>query len=391
MSALFTVWRKEVTENLRDRRTVINSLLMGPVLGPVLFVGMMSLMMTRELDRADAPLKLPVVGAEHAPKLVGFLKQQSVEVLPAPADPEAAVKAQEHDVVLRIPAEFDAQWRAGEPAVVELVYDASQRDANRPRERARTLLENYGRQVSALRLLARGLHPSLSTPVAVLERDQSSAASRAGLIMAFMPYVLMLGAFIGGMYLAIDTTAGERERRSLEPLLATPNPPSAIMLGKLGATCTFALASLVLTLVAFALLVPALPLDRMGFRLDFGMLTALKVLLLCVPVVLFASALQTLIAAFAKSYREAQSYLQLLMFLPMLPSILVLILPLKIETWMMATPLLAQNLAINKLVRGETLPPLHFALAIGVMLVLALIATAISAQVYKREQLAASA
>jgi len=390
MSAMVTVFLKEVRENLRDRKTVFNSLLMGPIMGPLLFVVMMSVILNRELDRAEQPLKLPVIGAEQAPNLVGFLRQQGVQVLPPPADAEAAVKAQEFDVVLRIPAEFPQAWAKGESAPVELVYDASQRDANRPRERAKDLIEAYGRQVSALRLLARGVHPLVTRPVAVVERDQSSAAARAGQIMAFLPYVLMIGAFIGGMYLAIDTTAGERERRSLEPLLATPNSASSIMLGKLSATTSFALASLVLTLIAFALLVPRLPLDKLGFQLDFGLVTALKVLLLCAPVVLFASALQTLVAAYAKSFREAQSYLQLILFVPMIPSIAVMIVPLKTELWMMATPLLAQNLAINKLVRGEAVPTLHFALAIGVMLVLALVITAITAQVYKREQLAAS-
>ena len=232
------------------------------------------------------------------------------------------------------------------------------------------------------------MHPVLASPVVVVERDQSTALSRAGLVLAFLPYTMMFGAFIGGMYLAIDTTAGERERRSLEPLLATPNAPSRIMLGKLAATSTFAMTSLILTLIAFAVLFPRLPLDKLGFEIDFSLPIVARILAVCVPVVLLASALQTLIAAFAKSYREAQSYLQFLLFLPMLPSLLVMIVPLKAETWMMATPLLSQNLVINKLVRGETVLPMHFALCIATTLALALIATVAAARVYNREQLA---
>ena len=102
MSTILTVYLKECLENLRDRRTLINSMLMGPLIGPVLIMAMMSVMLTRELDRAEQPLKLPVAGQENAPNLISFLRQHAVEVLPAPADPEAAVKAQEHDVVLRI-------------------------------------------------------------------------------------------------------------------------------------------------------------------------------------------------------------------------------------------------------------------------------------------------
>ena len=390
MSTILTVFFKEVVENLRDRRTLINSLVMGPLLGPVLVTVMMSTMLTRELDRAEQPLKLPVAGQENAPNLVTFLRQHGVQVQPAPDDPEAAVKAQEQDVVLRIPKDYGEQWRKGEPAPVELVYDQSQRDARSPRDRTKDLLSEYNREVGLLRLLARGVHPVLASPVVVVERDQSTPVSRAGIVLAFMPYFMMFGAFLGGMYLAIDTTAGERERRSLEPLLATPNPPSRIMLGKLAATATFAMVSLVLNITAFSVLFRRLPLDKLGFEIDLGLPVVGRILAVCIPVVLLASALQTLVAAFAKSYREAQSYLQILLFVPMLPSLLVMVMPIKAETWMMATPLLSQNLVINKLVRGETILPMHFALCIATTLVLAVIATIVTARVYHREQLAVS-
>jgi len=390
MSTILTVFLKEVVENLRDRRTLINSLVMGPLIGPILITAMMSVMLTRELDRAEQPLKLPVAGQENAPNLVTFLRQHGVQVQPAPEDPEAAIKAQAHDVVLRIPKDYGEQWRKGEPAPVELIYDQSQRDARGPRDRTKDLLQEYNREVGLLRLLARGVHPVLASPVVVVDRDQSTPVSRAGIVLAFMPYFMMFGAFLGGMYLAIDTTAGERERRSLEPLLATPNPPSQIMLGKLAATSTFALVSLVLNITAFSVMFRRLPLDKLGFEIDLGLPIVGQILAVCIPVVLLASALQTLVAAFAKSYREAQSYLQILLFVPMLPSLLVMVMPIKAETWMMATPLLSQNLVINKLVRGETILPMHFWLCIATTLALALIATAITARVYQREQLAVS-
>lgn len=391
MSAVFTVFLKEVVENLRDRRTVTSSLLMGPLLGPIIFVALMSLVLGRELERAEKPLTLPVAGAKSAPNLVGYLERHGVKIEEAPANPEKAVADQDKDVVLRIPDDYAAAWRKGEPAPIEIVYDASQRDSSGPVGRVKRTLEAYGREVAALRLLSRGIHPGVSYPLAIVERDQSTPQSRAGLLLAFLPYIMMIGTFIGGMYLAIDTTAGERERRSLEPLLATPNTAAQIMFGKLGATCAFALASLILTLIAFGFGVPRLPLDQLGFRLDFGVLTAAKILLLCAPIVLFASALQTVIAAFARSYREAQSYLQLLLFVPMIPSLLLMVLPVKIQTWMMAVPLLSQNLLINKLVRGEEVPVSHTALAISTALVLGIITTAIAAKLYSREQLAVSA
>jgi sodium transport system permease protein len=391
MNAIGRVFRKEAIENLRDRRTVINALIMGPLLGPVLLVGLLSMELRREIQRAEKPLDLPVVGAEHAPTLVAFLGGRNIEVGPAPSDPEKAVRDQDEEVILRIEEEFGSAWQAGDPAPVEIIFDASRRDSQGPVGRVRDALETYDRQVGALRLLARGLSPSIVRPIAVVERDQSTAASRSGLFLGFLPYMLIIGAFVGGMYLAIDTTAGERERQSLEPLLANPVPRWQIMAGKLAATSAFATASLVLTLVAFAALMPLLPIARLGIRLSFGLRTCLLALLITLPLVILASAVQTILAAYARTYREAQSYLGILILVPMIPSVLLMVIPVKQQVWMMAVPLLSQHLLLMKLVRGETLMPAECALAIATGLLLAAIASWIAARLYRRESLAVSA
>src|SRR3569623_3751059 len=130
------------------------------------------------------------------------------------------IRGQDSDFVLRIPAIFGEAWSHGEPAQVELLYDASQRETGSSVERLRNVLENYGRQTGALRLLARGLSPSVANPLVVADRDQSTPQSRSALLFGMLPYFLILSSFMGGMYLAIDTTAGERERQSLDPLFA---------------------------------------------------------------------------------------------------------------------------------------------------------------------------
>src|SRR5215470_2618370 len=240
MKATATVFLKEVRENLRDRRTVINTLLTGPLFAPLIFVLLINTLVTRELEKAEKPLPLPVVGAENAPNLIEALKQQRVEIKPGPADPELAVREQDADVVLRIAPEFAASWNKGEPAQVEIVYDESQRDASSAVARLRGMLEQYDRRTGALRMVARGLSPSVTNAVVVAERDQSTAQSRASHLFAMLPYFFILGGFIGGMALAIDTTAGERERQSLEPLLVNPVSRAKILVGKLAATSTFA-------------------------------------------------------------------------------------------------------------------------------------------------------
>src|SRR4051812_6820601 len=218
MNAFLVVFLKEVRENLRDRRTVFNTLLTGPLFAPLVFVLLINTIVTQELEKAEKPLPLPVVGAQYAPNLISALKQQNVDVQPAPADAERAVREQDADVVLRIGADFATYWGKGEPAQIEIIYDASQRFASTQAGRLRALLEQYSERTGALRLLARGLSPSVLKPLSLAERDQSTPQSRASQLFSMLPYFFILGGFIGGMALAIDTTSGERERQSLEPL-----------------------------------------------------------------------------------------------------------------------------------------------------------------------------
>ena len=192
------------------------------------------------------------------------------------------------------------------------------------------------------------------------------------------------------MHLAIDSTAGERERQSLEPLLATPVARTAIMSGKLGATVVFALVSLALTLVAFKLSSMFFGGGKMGLRIELSMLTTLKLFLVILPVVLFGSALLTLLAAFAKSYREAQSYLSIMMLLPMIPSLILMVAPVKTKLWMLSVPFLGQNQMIMKILRAEPVSMTEWGVCLGAGLALAALLWAITAGLYRREQLAIS-
>ena len=217
---------------------MINTLLTGPLFAPLMFVLIINTAITRELDKADKPLPVPVIGAEHAPNLIAALKQSGVEIKDAPADPERAVREQDADLVLRIPADYAdglAQGRAGAGRADLRPLADTMRKA---RWRAcAALLDGYAQRNGALRLLARGIDAERAMrPLVVADRDQSTAQARSGTLFGMLPYFFILGVFIGGMALAIDTTAGERERQSLEPLLVNPVRAGRILLGKLGAT-----------------------------------------------------------------------------------------------------------------------------------------------------------
>ena len=388
--AFLTVFLKEVRENLRDRRTLTSAFLTGPLLTPLLFVMLISFTVNRELDKAEQPLKVPVIGAQYAPNLVGALKAGGVLPQPALANPEQAVRDQRADLVLRISPDYAKAWRKGEPVQVEVIYDSSQRDSSTPVERVAKLVEGYSRQQGAMRLVARGLSPALASPVIVAKRDQATAQSRAVLMFNMLPYLFVLTIFIGGMYLAIDLTAGERERQSLEPLFANPVPRWKVFLGKLAAICAFSTASLVICLIAFSVVGGFIPTEKLGMEVKLGPSFALHVLLLQLPLIVLLGALQSLVAAFAKSYREAQTYLSLLMMVPILPSIFLMVMPLKPQDWMYAVPLLGQHLGIIDLVRGDSVGAVPLALCLAGTSLAALVAALVTMQLYRSERLAIS-
>jgi len=389
--AFLTVFLKEVKENLRDRRTLMSAFLTGPLLGPLLFVMLINVTLNRELEKAEKPLPVPVIGAEFAPNLLDALKAGGVVPGAAVADPEQTVRKQDADVVLRIAADYGKAWRKGEPVQVELFYDSSQRDANTSVERMTRLVEGYARQQGAMRLVARGMSPSTAWPLQVARRDQATPQSRAVLMFAMLPYFFVITIFMGGMYLAIDLTAGERERQSLEPLFANPVPRWKILCGKLAAICAFSAASLLITLLAFAVVGQFIPAEKIGMELDLGLHFATYVSLLMLPLVLLLAVLQSMVAAFAKSYREAQTYISLLMLVPIIPSLLLSFMPIKAQAWMYAVPLLGQNLGIMQLLRGDGVTGEQLGLCLAGSLAAALLAVLATVQLYRSEKLAISA
>ena len=387
MKGLLTVYKKEVRENLRDRRSLFNSVLLGPILFPILFIGLSYFAVSKQQEKAEKVLEVPVVGAQYAPNLINFLEQQGVIIKEAPEDPEASVKRQDETVIIRIPENFPDQWKEGKPAVVEVISDPSRRETDMASRRVSRLLMAYGAQIGQLRLQLRGVSPSIQTAIMVKDVDLSTPQSRGMLVMMMLPYVLMITAFTGGMHLAVDTTAGEKERKSLEPLLITPVPRWQIMLGKMCATATYAFASLALTLISFRFAFPLLPTGAFGVDLSMSATAIAGILLAVTPVVILAAAMLTTLAALAKSLREAQSYMGLVFMIPMIPSIIFMVNPVTPQTWMMSIPMFSQNLLIGEFVRGEPVSTLWLAMSIGGTLLIGLVFAAIAATLFNRPRI----
>ena len=385
MRAAWVVFVKESLDNLRDRRAVMSSLLMGPILGPAVFAIAMTAILTITADQLEKPLELPIIGAEHAPNFVAWLEQRDVVVLEPAADPEQAVRDGDHHVVLVIPPAFEEQFIAGTPAAVRLMVDRANRKAQANISRTRALVNGYGEMIGRLRLIARGVSPAVVNAVAIETDDLASPEARASLILGMLPYLIVISMLMGGFYLAIDTTAGERERGSLEALLTAPLTRGALIGGKLAATFAFSVLALALALVAFWVVIPLVPLDRVGMIINFTPDMAFRIFLVNLPFALFGAALLTVVAAFTRSFKEAQTWLSVMMFVPMIPTFVIFILPFQTATWMMLVPSLSQGALVNQVIRGESLEWLHVVLSSSTTLVYGLALGALAARLYRRE------
>lgn len=387
---VLTVMRKELLDLSRDRRTLALALLLSPLLMPALILGMGTLAEKRASTQIDKTLEVPTVGMEHAPNLVAFLATQGIVAVAPPADLDAAIRSQDQDVALRIDENFDRDWREGRPALVEIVMDSTRRDAEIPSRRLQGALAAYGQQVAALRLLARGIDTAVAMPLNVASQDLATAEAKRGAMLSFiLPYFLILTSFVGGAALILDATAGERERQSLEPLLSTPAARGAIVSGKIAAACLLGLVTLLLSLLAlkFSAQMFSSPIAK---QLNVSLLAIAQMLFILLPMLFFGTALLTFLAASAKSMKEAQSHMSWLMMLPIIPSLMLMVSPIKTQLWQFAVPFLAQNQLLLKVIRNEYIAADVWAVYLGAGFGLAALLWYAATRRYQQERLAIS-
>ena len=389
MTTMLAVMRKELRDISRDRRTMALALLLGPLLYPVLMLGVGKLGENRAKTELEKVLEVPVIGAERAPNLVAFLATRGIKAVAPPKDLDAAIARQEVDVALSIDVDYAKLWREGNAAKLEIVADSTRRAAEIPVARLRSALEAYRDQVGMLRLLARGVDPGITKPLSIGNRDLASAeAKRGAFAAALLPYLLILTSFLGGAYLIMDATAGERERQSLEPLLATPSARSSIVSGKIAAACAMGVASLLLTLLAFKL--TAQFGGSVGSAIDVSFLAMGKMLMVLLPMLFIGTSLLTYLSAASKSMKEAQSHMMWLMLLPMVPSIMLMVNPIKEQPWQYAVPFLAQNQLLLKVIRAEYIPMSVWGIYLAAGTALAAVLWFAAVRRYHQEQLAIS-
>jgi sodium transport system permease protein len=370
VQTVMTIFRKEIIDALRDRRTLLTVLASSVLMGPLVLLAISGLVASLEANAEQR--EVVIAGAESAPSLRNFIERQTYAVKPAPADYEAQLRRSKlTDAVVVVPKDFEAALLRGEAPIVEIVSDSVNQRSQASAARTARLLSGFARERATLSLALRGVSPDVLEPVQVEERDLASTQTRATQITGMLPFFVLMAVLTGALNAALDTTAGERERGSLEPLLMNPAERWALVLGKWGAVASVGMLIAVLSCFSFLPGQWLLRSDTLAAMFQYGVREALLFLVVLLPFAAAASALLMAVAIRCKSFKEAQASTTVVMLAAsLLPLINVFSLGSE-SPWYLWMPALAQNVLMTHVLKGDPLTAAQVAVPLVVCAVLA--------------------
>ena len=382
IAAAWIVYLKELTDALRDRRTLLMVLLSSVAIGPLVLVLVSTLVAGIE-KRAEARVVV-AQGMAHAPSLRNYLERQTFTVQDAPADYEQQLKDSKlADPVLVVPKDFEADIARGVAPVVEVVSSAANQRAQVGTGGVMRLLRGFNQEQATLRLAVRGVSPAALEALRIEERDLADPATRAAQLSTMVPFFVLMAVLYGALNAALDSTAGERERGSLEPLLMNPSSRMALVLGKWGAVASVGMLIAVLSCLSFLPGQWLLKSEALSAMFRFGMGEALAFIGLLLPLAGALAALLMAIAIRCKSFKEAQANATVVMLaVSMLPLVTVFNQE-GASPWHLWVPALAQTTLMGRVLRGEALPLADVLVPVAVSVALAALALAYVARILR--------
>ncbi|MEI6985021.1 MAG: ABC transporter permease subunit [Rhodospirillaceae bacterium] len=361
--AIWPWWRrclvvldKEMRDHLRDRRS-LSLALIYPLLGPMVIA--MLLQISADSIRMGPGSRVVTVAAQgvaYAPQLVDYLARYKVTLTEGvEATASAQVKVSRNPVILEIPPEA----ANSDHFTVRLLFDANNTVSAGTVSWLSEVIYGYGRQVSQRLLTTRGIDVAVLQPVTVERVHTGRRLNMALLFYNLIPPLVVFMTFLGAVYLALDTTVGERERGTLEPLLTAPVRRWELLLGKAAAAFLFTLVTVAVNLAAFRLVLGLLASSVPGLEAPPSSATFLLMFVMALPVMALAVTVQMTVAAIARSMKEAQIYLGLLPLLPALPGVASAITPFAPQLWIASVPVFGQMVMFGRLIAGTEIDPLQ--------------------------------
>lgn len=356
------VLRKELKDALRDKRAMRMAFL-PPIYFVAIFVGLVIFAVNIANDKKVAGVNsIPVYveGEQNLPELVAWLREQGADIKPIESGAFQQVKDKKIDFALILSDEAKQKRAKGESAPVWLVYDGANQKLSSSIGFVRSQIYVWGSRVGAVNLMARGIAPDVGNPIQLREENIADEQKMSVYLLASVPLTLLLAAFIGSVGFSADMTAGERERRSLESLLITPAATFSIYLGKWLTSTLLTIVILIIQLLLLAIAFRFLPFNQLGLRVDVDYIDLIEIFWVLLPVVFFAVALQLSLSIFAKSFKDAQSLVAALVFIPMLLNFYTMFNPGVFYEWWLWVPVLGQAVVIKEILLGGTIAAFAF-------------------------------
>lgn len=384
MNAIAVVFGKELKDGRRDKRAVLSAFFF-PILAPILVYGMMTFLI--DLRTQAKETVVPIVGIENAPSFIRWLKERDVKVEAFTGDPHEAVISKTEELVVIIPDNYQERFGNTKTAVIEVINDGSRTDAKATVGRFKSLIRKYSSEIAALRLIVRGVSPEVMSVVIAEDIDVATKQQQAVAALNFIPMYIILAAFISGMGIAVDSTAGERERKTLEPLLINPVERHDIVLGKWLAASIFAALGMIMTLVLCILALTQVPLDQIGLNFHITTQQILLMIVATLPLAFLATSMQMLLGIFAKSFKDAQGYIGILMMIPIIPMFLTMLNPTASMDWMYAVPMYGQHLLLVEVLGAKDVPGIAYLYSTLSAIVLGAAFVLVTARLFQREKI----
>lgn len=385
MRGLWIIAWKEIRDNLRDKRALFFAFIYGPLLMPSLMLGPMVVVAGKHVQSYDTGKTYHVWGGERAPNLLAYLKSQNLDAEPAAADFKSSIRAGDIDLVLEISEGYGDDLLAGKAARVTLHYNHEDQDSQNLFWQLRGEIDGYSRTIAGQRMAVRGFDQSLLRPLDILDNDLSGEQFGAGMLANILLFLVIFSCMMGGFYLAIDITAGERERLSLEPLLSLPLRRFEVALGKYTAIVVFCTVSYLLPIISVGIWSIFLPDQFFGSGDIPGLVTFVKIALLCLPLSFLMASFLMAVASWTKSTKEAQTQMGFAMLVPMTPFFLVQFLNIEANPLFEAVPILSQYLLADKILVNSAYPLSALWPGALTSLVLAFALLAVSVGLYRRD------
>ena len=356
------VFRKELKDALRDKRALRMAFL-PPMYFVAIFVGLVIFAVNIANDKKVSGItSVPVYveGEQNLPELVAWLREQGADIKPIESGAFQQVKDKKIDFALILSDEAKQKRAKGESAPVWLVYDGANQKLSSSIGFVRSQVYTWGSRVGAVNLMARGVAPDVGNPIHLREENIADEQKMSVYLLASVPLTLLLAAFIASVGFSADMTAGERERRSLESLLITPAATFSIYLGKWLTSTLLTITILIIQLALLAIAFRFLPFNQLGLRVDVTYIELIKIFWVLLPVVFFAVSLQLSLSIFAKSFKDAQSLVAALIFIPMLLNFYTMFNPGVFYEWWLWVPVLGQAVVIKELLLGGAIAAFAF-------------------------------